>query len=94
SRDRKELSLNEQKREQWQKSFDKQRLAIENARRKYRGEKPLADIEALRDQERERALDPESETDSLKKDPYIKESGEILGDLMDLMNKPIVAKED
>src|SRR5699024_8577979 len=57
ARGREQVSLDIDKRRAWQERFDKKRLAIENAVRDYRGEKPLKDMEALRDMEEQRAQD-------------------------------------
>ncbi|MCG8392722.1 MAG: carboxy terminal-processing peptidase [Pseudomonadales bacterium] len=93
NRNRVELSLNEKERSVMQAEFDEQRLAIENRRRAARDEEPLESIKALRDLEEQRALDPESHDESIEEDPYIRETGEILVDYMDLMRDKQVARK-
>ncbi len=88
-----ELSLNMDKRASLQKDFDAQRLDIENKRRKARAEEPLASIKALRDLEEQRALDPESHEEAIDEDPYVRETGEILVDLIDLIRDSQVARK-
>ncbi|MZR61760.1 carboxy terminal-processing peptidase [Alcanivorax sp. DP30] len=88
-----ELSLNMEKRANMQKDFDVQRLAIENERRKARNEDPLDNIKALRDLEEQRALDPQSHEEAMDEDPYVRETGEILVDLIDLIRDSQVARK-
>ncbi|MCK0152452.1 carboxy terminal-processing peptidase [Alcanivorax sp. S6407] len=88
-----ELSLNIEKRASMQKDFDVRRLAIENSRRKARKEAPLEDIKALRDLEEQRALDPQSHEEAMDEDPYVRETGEILVDLIDLIRDNQVARK-
>ena len=76
-----------------QHAFDAERLAIENRRRDSRGEDPLDSIKALRDLEEQRALDPESHDEAIDDDPYVRETGEILVDLMDLIRDKQVARK-
>lgn len=94
NRNRIELSLNEKSRTATQKAVDNERLAIENRRRKSRNEEPLASIKALRDLEEQRALDPESDDESINEDPYVRETGEILVDYMTLIRDNQVARKD
>ena len=93
NRNLQELSLNMEKRASMQKDFDVQRLKIENSRRKARAEEPLEDIKALRDLEEQRALDPQSHDEAMDEDPYVRETGEILVDLIDLVSDNQVAKK-
>ncbi|MED5238317.1 MAG: carboxy terminal-processing peptidase [Pseudomonadota bacterium] len=93
NRNRDELSLNMEQRASMQEDFDAQRLAIENARREARDEEPLADIKALRDLEEQRALDPQSHEEAMDEDPYVRETGEILVDLIDLIRDNQVARK-
>jgi len=94
NRNRIELSLNEKSRTATQKAVDNERLAIENRRRKSRDEEPLASIKELRDLEEQRALDPESDDESIDEDPYVRETGEILVDYMTLIRDNQVARKD
>ncbi len=91
ARERKEVTLNAASRESWQEGFDKRRLNIENARRKARDEEPLKDMAALRTLEEQRALDPEAAEDPMKKDPYLRETGHILADMIELAQAQRVA---
>ncbi|MQX53965.1 carboxy terminal-processing peptidase [Alcanivorax sediminis] len=93
NRNMEELSLNMEKRASMQKDFDERRLAIENNRRKARAEEPLSDIKALRDLEEQRALDPQSHDEAMDEDPYVRETGEILVDLIDLITDHQVARK-
>jgi len=93
NRSRTELSLNEKSRTATQKALDRERLAIENQRRKSRDEEPLASIKELRDLEEQRALDPESDDESIDEDPYVRETGEILVDYMNLIRENQVARK-
>lgn len=93
NRNRIELSLNEKQRAETQKALDQERLAIENQRRKARGEEPFDSIKALRDMEEQRALDPESTDEAIDEDPYVRETGEILVDYMDLIREKQVARK-
>ncbi|ASK33913.1 carboxy terminal-processing peptidase [Alloalcanivorax mobilis] len=91
ARERRVVTLDEKKRRAWQQQFDQQRLAIENAVRKARGEEPIKKMADLRTLEEQRALDPESAEEPMSKDPYLKEAGEILADLVSLMSHQRVA---
>ncbi|RJG19992.1 tail-specific protease [Alcanivorax profundi] len=93
NRNRETLSLNMEQRTSQQHAFDAERLAIENRRRDSRGEDPLDSIKALRDLEEQRALDPESHDEAIDDDPYVRETGEILVDLMDLIRDKQVARK-
>ena len=93
NRNRIELSLNEKSRTATQKALDSERLAIENSRRKSRDEEPLGSIKELRDLEEQRALDPESDEESIDEDPYVRETGEILVDYMSLIRENRVARQ-
>jgi len=93
NRNRIELSLNEKNRTATQKALDSERLAIENSRRKSRDEEPLGSIKELRDLEEQRALDPESDDESIDEDPYVRETGEILVDYMNLIRENQVARQ-
>ena len=93
NRNRETLSLNMEQRTSQQQAFDAERLAIENRRRDSRGEDPLDSIKALRDLEEQRALDPESHDEAIDDDPYVRETGEILVDLMDLIRDKQVARK-
>lgn len=84
---RNEVSLDVKKRRAWQRRFDRKRLAIENAVRKYRGEKPVKSIKALRKLDDKRQLEPQTDQETMDKDAYLKETGNILSDLMDLLQK-------
>lgn len=87
------VTLNEKKRRAWQEQFDNKRLALENTVREYRGEKPIKAMEDLRTLEEQRALDPESHDEPLTKDPYLKETGQILADMVSLMSGQKVANQ-
>jgi len=88
ARSRKEVSLDISKRRSWQEHFDQQRLAIENAVRQYRHEKPLKDMQALRDLDEKRAEASPADDEPMKKDAYLKETGQILGDMISLLHQP------
>ncbi|KAF0806324.1 tail-specific protease prc [Alcanivorax xiamenensis] len=91
ARERKEVTLNAASRESWQEGFDQRRLNIENARREARHEEPLKDMAELRTLEEQRALDPEAAEDPMKKDPYLRETGHILADMIELAQAQRVA---
>jgi len=91
ARERRVVTLDEKKRRSWQQQFDQQRLSIENAVRKARGEEPIKEMADLRTLEEQRALDPESTDEPMSKDPYLKETGQILADLVSLMSHQRVA---
>ena len=67
--------------------------AIENSRRQARDEDPLESIKELRTLEEQRALDPESHDEAMDEDPYVRETGEILVDYMDLLRENQVARK-
>ena len=50
-------------------------------------------IKELRDLEEQRALDPESDDESIDEDPYVRETGEILVDYMNLIRENQVARQ-
>ena len=43
--------------------------------------------------QRQRALDPESHDEAMDEDPYVRETGEILVDYMDLLRENQVARK-
>jgi carboxyl-terminal processing protease len=88
---RETVTLNESKRRAWQEQFDEKRLAIENAVRKFRGEEPIKAMKELRTLEEQRALDPESAEEPMTKDPYLKETGQILADLVSMIRHQRIA---
>ncbi|MBF1800648.1 carboxy terminal-processing peptidase [Alloalcanivorax profundimaris] len=89
--ERHELSLNAERRQAWQHDFDDQRLAIENTLRKHRGEEPIDKMEDLRKLEEQRALDPEANEEPMDEDPYLRETGRILADMVGLLREQRVA---
>ncbi|HCE38700.1 MAG: tail-specific protease [Alcanivorax sp.] len=89
--ERHELSLNAERRQAWQHDFDDQRLAIENTLRKHRGEEPIDKMEDLRKLEEQRALDPEANEEPMDEDPYLRETGHILADMVGLLREQRVA---
>ncbi|MBM7335298.1 MAG: carboxy terminal-processing peptidase [Alcanivorax sp.] len=91
---RHELSLNADQRKAWQDQYDQKRLAIENALRKYRGEEPIDKMEDLRKLEEQRALDPEASEEPMNEDPYLRETGHILADMVGLLRDQRVASQD
>ncbi len=91
--ERQELSLNAKQRKAWQEDFDQRRLGIENALRKHRGEEPIEKMEDLRALEEQRALDPDSNDEPLDEDPYLRETGHILADMVSLLREQRVADE-
>lgn len=93
ARKRQTVTLDESKRRAWQEQYDEKRLAIENAVRKYRGEEPIKAMKELRTLEEQRALDPESAEEPMTKDPYLKETGQILADLVSLMRHQRIADQ-
>lgn len=74
------ISLNEQKRKAEQKEIEDKQLALENTRRKAKGEKPLDKLE--KEDEDNPPAEPEK-TDA-QDDAYIKESAHILLDYLKL----------
>ena len=53
----------------------------------------LPEEELLRTLEEQRALDPESHDEAMDEDPYVRETGEILVDYMDLLRENQVARK-
>ncbi|WP_443190556.1 carboxy terminal-processing peptidase [Pseudomonas indica] len=74
------VSLNESKRRAQQTDIEAQQLAIENARRKAKGEEPLKELK----QEDEEALPLDDEKTKPEDDAYLSESGRILLDYLGL----------
>ena len=58
-----------------------------------RGEEPIAKMEDLRKLEEQRALDPEAGEEPMKQDPYLRETGHILADMVGLLREQRVASE-
>ncbi|MDF1780408.1 MAG: carboxy terminal-processing peptidase [Alcanivoracaceae bacterium] len=88
------LSLNQAKREKQQRAWEARRLATENALRKSRGEKPIKEYHELQEIEEERIAKLQSGEESSDPDPYLKESGEVMGDLIELLiAKQVVRSE-
>lgn len=83
------LEINQKQRQQLRDELDGKRLAIENKRREAKDEKPLKTLKDLQKID-EDAQDDEADN-TLKADAYLKEAGEILGDLIYLMNNKKVA---
>lgn len=86
---RKVLPLNEAKRREQQKEFEDKLLALENTRRKARGEEPLASLEK-EDPFLEAGNNPMTESlDEKDKedDPFLAETGHILIDLLQLKER-------
>lgn len=79
SLDIKELSLNKKQRQAMQKADKQKRLALENQRRKAKGEKPLAALDEPEKDEDELAFE-EPDTDIDTSDVYLTESANILLD--------------
>ncbi len=97
NRQRQELSLQAEQRRNWQDEQDKRRLSIENDLRRSRGEEPVESIKELNAIEERRALDAgnaagDSDEDD-QPDPWLKETGKVLSDLIELMsNSELVAE--
>lgn len=87
--ERKYLPLNETKRRASQKEFEEKLLAVENARRKARGEELLTELDKkdsmIDNSPAPHALDDESGKD--KNDPFLAETGHILIDLLELKRR-------
>lgn len=84
SQSRQSLSLKQAQREKEQRDWEQRRLALENALRKSRGEKPVKDFDALQKLEEERMLALQSGEDRDEPDPYINEAAAIMADLISL----------
>lgn len=95
-REKKAVSLNEKLRRQEQERLENRRLAIENNRRKATGEELLKDMAELRALDEQRTLDPESGNDGEddSPDPYLLETGQVLADLVQLLQDKQVAKSN
>ena len=78
--DEKTVSLNEGKRRAQHESIDAQQLALENARRKAKGEEPLKELK----KEEEDPLAGAPDDTKPEDDAYLKETGEILLDYLRL----------
>ena len=92
-KERKVLPLNEAKRREDQKAFEDKLLALENARREAKGEKPLESLEK-EDPFLEAGNNPMNEPlDEKDKedDPFLAETGHILIDLMQLKEQVVNA---
>ena len=80
------VSLNEEKRRTYQNSIEKQQLALENAKRLAKGQKPLDKIDQQddglpdKDKEKDKNLKPED-------DAFLSETGHILLDYLNLSNQ-------
>lgn len=81
---RESLSLKQGQREKEQREWEQRRLAVENAVRKSRGEKPVKDFDALQKLEEERMLALQSGEESSEPDPYMDEAAAIMADLISL----------
>lgn len=107
--DRTDLTLNEKKRIQEREDNEAQQLAIENQRRKVKGEELLESLDDLDkdDEENSEADDSADEKDQASSksdseddekdeepDALLKETGQILVDLLNLQSAPATAQRD
>ncbi|MDD0975603.1 carboxy terminal-processing peptidase [Pseudomonas fontis] len=83
----KTVSLNEVERRAQHADIEGKQLALENTRRKAKGEEPLKELK----KEDEDALPPEQDDSKPEDDAYLVETGRILGDYLNL--NPRVAKQ-
>jgi carboxyl-terminal processing protease len=88
NRQRLELSLQAETRRAWQAEQDKRRLDIENDLRRSRGEEPVDTIKELNAIQERRALESgnAANDDSDEPDPWLRETGQVLSDLISLMS--------
>ncbi|TWI55642.1 S41A family C-terminal processing peptidase-1 [Pseudomonas duriflava] len=81
------VSLNEQKRRAQQAELDRRQLAIENERRKAKGEEPLKELKKI---DENALVASQEEKTKPQEDAYLMETGQILLDYLDL-NKSVAA---
>lgn len=94
TRAHKTLSLKQSVREKEQRDWEKRRLALENAVRKARGEKPVKDFQALQALNEERVAAQQAGEEQHGPDPYLDETGEVMADLIDLISAARVVNSD
>lgn len=83
--EREYLPLNKTLRQEQQKGFEAEMLALENQRRKARGDQPLTELEE-RDPLRE-SIHALNQDDDDEDDPFLAETGRILIDLLELRQR-------
>jgi len=83
-----EVSLNETTRRAWQAKIEAEQLALENTRRKAKGEEPL---QSLSEEEGDNGLQVEAEKPKPEKDAWLVESGQILLDWLDLSRSALAS---
>jgi len=83
-----EVSLNETRRRAWQTKIESEQLALENTRRKARGEEPL---QSLTEETDDNGLQVEAEKPKPEKDAWLVESGQILLDWLDLSHSVLAS---
>lgn len=76
------VSLNIDKREEYQSQIEKTRLTIANARREIRGEEPFDSMEALDEWQDEQTADIDNTDEDM--DFIIREGGDIMADMLEL----------
>ena len=86
--ERKSLPLHEAHRRQQQAELEKQQLAIENDRRRSRGEKPFKSHAEMREAEEARITLLQSGEQLDEPDPYLIETGNVLADFIELSRNP------
>ncbi len=92
-RDRKTASLNEEQRRKQERDWEQRRLEVENDRRRALGKEPVesvSELEPVRFGGPEPGLE-EDEEQEREKDPYIMETGAILGDMITMLHKQKMA---
>lgn len=85
--EREYLPLNEAERRKQQQDFEAQLLAMENTRRKARGEEPLAELEKEDPLAEESLLPSQEDEDDDSTDPFLAETGHILIDLLEIQRQ-------
>jgi len=83
-----EVSLNETRRRAFQQTIEAEQLALENTRRKAKGEEPL---QSLSEEEGDNGLQVEAEKPKPEKDAWLVESGQILLDWLDLSHSALAS---
>lgn len=81
-REQEYVSLNLEKRKEYQSQIESTRLTIANARRAIHGEEAFESLDALDDWQDEQAAEPDSADDEL--DFIIREGGNIMADMLEL----------
>jgi carboxyl-terminal processing protease len=82
-REKKTISLNEKLRRQEQDSLDQRRMALENAKRKAKGEAPFKTTEEMRKQTEAEETQALAEQGRFKEDYVLTEVGRIMADYVD-----------